>query len=69
MFGVVLFLTYYLETTLGYGALRTGLAFLPMTGLIMIASAGNTVLAPRMSPRLLPGTLLVGLGLGLVTGA
>jgi hypothetical protein len=54
MFGVVLFLTYYPETTLGYSAVRTGPAFLPMTGLIMIvASAGNTVLAPRMSPRLL----------------
>jgi hypothetical protein len=31
---------------------------------MIVASAGNTVLAPRMSPRLLPGTLLAGLGLG-----
>jgi EmrB/QacA subfamily drug resistance transporter len=70
MFGVFLFLTYYLETTLGYSAVRTGLAFLPMTGLIVItAAAGNTVLARRVSPKLLipAGLLAAGIGLALLT--
>lgn len=37
--GVFLFLTYYLETALGYSAVRAGLAFLPMTGMIMIIAS------------------------------
>ena len=31
MFGVFLFLTYYLQKTLGFSPVKTGLAFLPMT--------------------------------------
>ena len=30
MFGIFLFLTYYLQQTLGYSPVITGLAFLPM---------------------------------------
>ena len=32
MFGVFLFLTYYLQQTLGFSPIQTGLAFLPMIG-------------------------------------
>ncbi len=70
MFGVFLFLTYYLESTLGYSPIKTGLAFLPLTGAVMItAGLGNTVLISRVSPRLLvPGGLLVGAaGMALLT--
>ena len=35
MFGVFLFLTYYLQRTLGFSPLTTGLAFLPMMASIM----------------------------------
>jgi EmrB/QacA subfamily drug resistance transporter len=98
MFGVFLFLTYYLQLTLRYSPVKTGLAFLPMVGAIMIASTVSTaVLLPRVGPRpliplgmllgaggmallaqlgvqtsylsgILPGLILVGLGLGLVFG-
>jgi EmrB/QacA subfamily drug resistance transporter len=96
MFAVFLFLTYYLQASLGYSAIKTGLAFLPMTGsLIVVASVASTVLVTRLSSRVLipagmvisavgmylltdiglqtsytahvlPSTLLLGTGLGLV---
>ena len=99
MFAVFLFLTYYLEASLGYSAVKAGIAFLPMTGaLVVTAGLSSTVLVPRYSPRLLvpggmflaaigmvvltritlqsayastvlPSTLLVGVGLGLVFSA
>lgn len=64
MFGVFLFLTYYLETTLGYSPIRTGVAFLPMMAVILVvAGLANTVLMNRISPRfLVPTGLLVGAG-------
>lgn len=47
MFGVFLFLTYYLQQTLGYTPIETGLAFLPMIAALMIASTiATTVLVP-----------------------
>jgi EmrB/QacA subfamily drug resistance transporter len=71
MFGVVLFLTYYLETTLGYSPVKTGLAFLPLTAVVMAtAGVANTVLISRVSPRtLIPTGLLAGAaGMLLLTG-
>jgi EmrB/QacA subfamily drug resistance transporter len=61
MYGVFLFLTYYLEGTLRYSPVKTGLSFLPLTVMIMITSvAGNALIAPRVSPRLLiPAALAV----------
>ncbi len=41
MFAVFLFLTYYLQQNLGYSPLTTGLAFLPMT--VMIVLTATTV--------------------------
>jgi EmrB/QacA subfamily drug resistance transporter len=38
VFGVFLFLTYYLQQNLGYSPLATGLAFLPMTALIVLTA-------------------------------
>jgi EmrB/QacA subfamily drug resistance transporter len=70
MFGVFLFVTYYLEETLRYSAVKTGVAFLPMTGLIMVTAAiGNTVLATRVSPRLLipSGLVVAAVGMALLT--
>jgi EmrB/QacA subfamily drug resistance transporter len=46
MFGLFFYLTQYLQEAYGYSALRTGVAFLPMTLLIFTAS--------RFSPRMLP---------------
>ncbi|MCW3006051.1 MAG: drug resistance transporter, EmrB/QacA subfamily [Solirubrobacterales bacterium] len=66
MFGVFLFLTYYLQQNLGYSPVTTGLAFLPMVGAIMItATASTSSLVPRFGPRPLVvlGMLLGAVGL------
>ncbi|WP_189955650.1 MFS transporter [Streptomyces alanosinicus] len=52
MFGVFLFLTYYLQLNLGFSPTRTGVAFLPMVGALMVtAQLGTTVLLPRIGPK------------------
>ncbi|MFE2467792.1 MFS transporter [Streptomyces mirabilis] len=52
MFGVFLFLTYYLQQSLGYSALKTGFAFLPMIVASSSASAvANNVVVPRIGPK------------------
>ena len=52
MFGVFLFLTYYLQQTLSYSPLMTGVAFLPFAAGIAVAAAlSNTQLVPRVGPR------------------
>jgi EmrB/QacA subfamily drug resistance transporter len=98
LFGIFLFLTYYLQLTLHFSPVKSGLAFLPTIGMVMVASTVSTaLLLPKIGPRplvplgmlvaaggvallrelglhtsyasgLLPGLLLVGLGLGLVFG-
>jgi EmrB/QacA subfamily drug resistance transporter len=47
MFGMFFFLTQFLQDVLGFGALRAGVAFLPMTLLLF----GVSRLAPRLIPR------------------
>jgi EmrB/QacA subfamily drug resistance transporter len=96
MFGVFLFLTYYLQQTLAFSPLETGLAFLPLMAVLMpTAAIGQTRLVPRFGTRrlvtlgmvlgavamliltrvtvdssyathVLPGLMVMGLGLGLV---
>jgi EmrB/QacA subfamily drug resistance transporter len=56
MFAVFLFLTYYLQQTLGFSPLMTGVAFLPLVGGLVICSA---VLVPRLLPRVGPRPLVV----------
>src|SRR5271169_2999291 len=52
LFGIFLFLTYYLQQTLGYSPLVTGVAFLPISaGLILAANLSTIVLMPRFGPR------------------
>ncbi|HEY2079967.1 MAG TPA: MFS transporter [Streptosporangiaceae bacterium] len=52
LFGIFLFLTYYLQQTLGYSPLVTGYAFLPMSGGLIVASnLSTTVLMPRFGPK------------------
>jgi EmrB/QacA subfamily drug resistance transporter len=66
MFGVFLFLTYYLQQTLGYSPVKSGLAYLPMIGAIVATSTtASTVLLPRVGPRLLvlPGMLIAAAGM------
>jgi hypothetical protein len=52
IFGVFLFLTYYLQGTLGFSPVKTGVAFLPLVGaLAAMAQVSNRVLLPRFGPR------------------
>jgi len=70
MFGVFLFLTYYLQLTLGYSPVKTGLAFLPMVGGIMVASTlGGVVVLPRTGPKplVVTGMLIAAGGMFLLT--
>jgi EmrB/QacA subfamily drug resistance transporter len=54
MFGVFLFLTYYLQTSLHYSPIKTGLAFLPMiAALITAAQLATNIVLPRVGPKLL----------------
>jgi EmrB/QacA subfamily drug resistance transporter len=64
MFGIFVFLTYYLQQTLHYSPVITGLAFLPMVGMIVVcANLSNIVLLPRLGPK-----PLVTLGMLLAAG-
>ncbi|MCQ8769095.1 MFS transporter [Streptomyces telluris] len=70
MFGMFLFMTYYLQVVLGYSPVKTGLAFLPMTAAIIVGSTQISArLMTRVPPRTLmvPGTLLAAGGLFLLT--
>jgi EmrB/QacA subfamily drug resistance transporter len=52
MFATFLFLTYYLQQTLGYSPVVTGFAFLPIAGGIAVAANLSTiVLMPRFGPK------------------
>ncbi|WP_329113132.1 MFS transporter [Streptomyces sp. NBC_01465] len=70
MFGLFLFMTYYLQNILGYSPLKTGFAFLPVSIAIII---GSTQISARLlhhvPPRLLmgPGLLLAAAGLFTLT--
>jgi len=57
MFGVFLFLTYYLQQTLAYSPVVTGFAILPIAGGIAVAANLSTiVLMPRIGPKPLVAT-------------
>ena len=70
MFGLFLFLTYFLASSLGFSPVQTGAAFLPMLAMLMITAIGmGTVLVPRVGPRpLVPvGALVAAVGMVLFT--
>jgi len=71
MFGIFLFVTYYLQTTLGYSPIVTGFAYLPMIGALMVsANVGQVVLMPRTGPKPLVGLgmLIAAAGMVWLTG-
>lgn len=70
MFGLFLFLTYYLQIVKGYKPIETGFAFLPMiAGMIAGSTQIGARLMTRVAPRLLmgPGFLVAGVGMLLLT--
>ncbi|MFY4719045.1 MFS transporter [Streptomyces sp. LaBMicrA B280] len=70
MFGLFLFLTYYLQIVQGYSPVKTGFAFLPMVaGMITGSTQIGARLMTRVRARFLmgPGFLVAGLGMLLLT--
>jgi EmrB/QacA subfamily drug resistance transporter len=51
MFGMFFFVTYFVQLVLGYSALKTGFAFLPVAFTIGTAAQLSAVLLPRIGPR------------------
>ena len=65
LFGVFLFLAYYLQLVKGYSPVTSGLLFLPFVGGILVSSTvSSTVALPRVGPR-----ILIASGMLLGTGA
>jgi EmrB/QacA subfamily drug resistance transporter len=64
MFAIFLFLTFYLQQNLGFSPIKSGVAFLPMVGALMItATTATAVLLPRFGARpLVPTGMLIGAG-------
>ncbi|MBM7441481.1 MFS transporter [Streptomyces sp. HB132] len=70
MFGLFLFLTYYLQVVKGYSPVKTGFAFMPMiVGMITGSTQIGARLMTRVPPRLLmgPGFLVAAFGMLLLT--
>ncbi|ARC56495.1 putative MFS-type transporter EfpA [Frondihabitans sp. 762G35] len=70
MFGVFLFVTYYLQTSLHYTPIRTGLSFLPMIGMLILAAQLSTnIFVPRFGPKIMVpfGMVLAAIGMSYLT--
>ncbi|WP_285565016.1 MULTISPECIES: MFS transporter [unclassified Streptomyces] len=70
MFGLFLFLTYYLQVVKGYSPIKTGFAFMPMiVGMITGSTQIGARLMTRVPARMLmaPGFLTAGVGMLLLT--
>jgi EmrB/QacA subfamily drug resistance transporter len=70
VFGVMLFLIYYMQNDLGYSAIRSGVALLPLIVLTAVgANTGATKLLPRFGPRplVVAGLLISAAGMAWLT--
>ena len=65
LFAMFLFLTYYFQQNLGYSAVKTGLAFLPFSGGIILAAGVASQLMPRLGPKPLASVGLAMAAVGL----
>ena len=64
MFGIFLFLTYYMQTALKFTPIKTGLALLPMVAmLVLFAQLGTNIFVPRFGPKIL---VPIGMVLGVI---
>lgn len=70
MVGMLLFLTFYFQVNLGYAPVTAGLAFLPFSGGIVLASTLGSTLVPRVGPKplMVVGTATATAGLFWSTG-
>jgi len=51
LFGMFFFLTLFVQNVLGYSPLRTGVAYLPMVGVMLVATAAASQLVSRIGAR------------------
>jgi EmrB/QacA subfamily drug resistance transporter len=65
LFGLFFFLTLFIQTVLGYSAIRSGISYLPFAVGVVIASALASQLVPRIGPRplIVAGTAMVAGGM------
>ncbi|MEV0248943.1 MFS transporter [Nocardia sp. NPDC050712] len=70
MFAIFLFLTYYMQLSMGYSPITTGLAFLPMVaGMIASSTTVPSLLLPKVGPKIVMsgGFLVAAAGMGWLT--
>ncbi|MCM6776351.1 MFS transporter [Nocardia sp. CDC159] len=70
MFAIFLFLTYYMQLTLGYSPIVTGVAFLPMVaGMIVSTTTVPSVVLPRLGLKatVSGGFVVAAIGMALLT--
>jgi EmrB/QacA subfamily drug resistance transporter len=65
LFGMMFFLTLFMQIAFGYSALRTGISYLPMAAMILVASGVASQLVTRIGarPLMAAGSVLVAGGL------
>jgi EmrB/QacA subfamily drug resistance transporter len=65
LFSMFLFISYYLQFVMGYSALKTGLAYLPLAVVIIVSAGAASQLVTRLGfkPTLIAGLLAVAGGL------
>jgi EmrB/QacA subfamily drug resistance transporter len=65
LFAMFFFISLYLQQVLGYSALRTGFAYLPLALMIVVSAGGASQLVTRVGfkPTLIAGMLLIGAAL------
>jgi EmrB/QacA subfamily drug resistance transporter len=69
MFGIIYFLTLYMQNVRGWSALESGLRTLPMTLMVMVVAPLAGKLSPRIGPRplMVGGMVVMSLGLASLT--
>ena len=69
LFSMFLFLGIYFQTILGYSPLKSGFAFLPFTGGIIVFAGVASQLLPKVGPKplMIPGLIAASIGLLMLT--
>ena len=69
LFGMFLFLVYYMQGTLQYSAVKSGLAFLPFSVGVVIGAGAASGLLPRIGPRplMVGGTAMAAVAMAMFT--
>ena len=67
IFGVFLFLAFYLQTIRGYSPIVNGLAFLPLTaGILVSSTTGNVIVYPKVGAKIMVAIGMAGGAIGML---